>query len=163
MHTQTHTPTGRVWVSGSSCMEKHQTQLPPGAASTISPPFSFSLSLYLLISSTSISSPSFVSLSPTQTERETASTTIIAENEHRSQSALLAEMICLWQSQKTQCVRVATRAACARPVSVIFPQNGDTSAHHHLKARTLRNIFLCRALIEGLPVAFEPDSTLTPV
>lgn len=39
----THTPTGRVWVSGSSCMERHHNQLPPGAASATSSPITFPL------------------------------------------------------------------------------------------------------------------------
>lgn len=38
-----HTPTGRVWVFGSSCVEKHQSRLPPSLlSSVITPPFASS-------------------------------------------------------------------------------------------------------------------------
>lgn len=47
---------------------------------------------------------------------------------------------------------VRTRVcACASVLFLSsFPSNGETSAHHHLKAWILHNIFLCRALIAAL-------------
>lgn len=125
-------------------MEKHQTQLPPGAASTISPPFSFSLppsthflhvsnidrNIYSETDDNTIVPPSHVGSYP--------------ETEHKIQSALLAEIRHLGQADRKHglCMLKCKQCVCVCPDSVLFPQNGDTSAHHHLKARMLHNTFL---------------------
>lgn len=145
-------------------MEKHQTQLPPGAASTISPLFSFSLSpsIYSFPPHLFLPLP-FISFSLsllTQTEMyiqsERDNTTIssqpLSETEDKIQSAPLAEISCRCMLQCRLCV-------C---VSVLFPQNGDTSTHHDLKARMLHNSFLRSVLIEVLLVALQLHSH-TPV